>query len=36
VFQVTEAEVVYVAVDATSANRRPIPLLGNDAKHKPG
>jgi acyl-CoA thioesterase YciA len=34
VFQVTEAEVVYVAVDASSANRRPKPLLPEAATEK--
>jgi len=28
VLHVTEAEVVYVAIDATSTERRPVPLLG--------
>ena len=29
VLQVTEAEVVYVAIDPSSPDRRPVPLLGN-------
>jgi acyl-CoA thioesterase YciA len=28
-FQVTEAEVVYVGIDPTCAERRPVPLLGD-------
>jgi acyl-CoA thioesterase YciA len=28
VLQVTEAEIVYVAIDPTSPDRRPVPLLG--------
>jgi acyl-CoA thioesterase YciA len=36
VFHVTDAEVVYVAVDASSATRHPKPLLGDDANPKPG
>lgn len=34
VFQVTSAEVVYVGVDATSADRRPKPLLGGRSNDK--
>ena len=34
IFQVTEAEVVYVAVDAGSADRHPKPLLGEPAEKK--
>ncbi len=36
VFQVTEAEVVYVSVDTGSAERRPKPLLGGKPPDKQG